>query len=355
MEACSSATRMFEAIAQAEPVKLPQIELEFISGKKLVLKEELAERVEGKVRLAGSPRATTSADATTSSAADMPPTLQSASPISTLVQIAAADGLKLAEGPDHEQSMQRLVPDNESPPTIGQFLISHPISVIAQPCLDKSVMLLSEVQGGFAKAVVLNMAARGTLRSVLAAWSTRNGDGGLNRIEENELKFMESLEPLLDAPLLSGGDLLDQSLIKSITWMHTLGNAVPGGVRIAPSVWLGGDVGVMAGLVASGQAQLERVRPIIGFACWTLPQLELELKRGVWVRAHLGTPCFSQRLCMGILPEPTDIAAREKYRVSAWRESLLAAGVPSLADFPRGPAIDEMLRAIIHRHYTAMK
>jgi len=314
LEAAKRSTDRVLAAVASNQVRLPELELEFISGpragSKVLLREDIADKVEGQ-------------------------------PVA-----AAAESVPF---------LQRMAANDVSPCAVGQLLITHPLSAMAQPTLDRAVMLLADVDAGTAKGIVLNMQARGTLRSVLAAWSCRTGDGGAHQIEETDKKHMENLGPLLDVPLLSGGDVMEAgNLYKSISWLHTLGRAVPGALEVAPSVWLGGDVRVMVGLVASGKASREHIRPVLGCTRWALPQLELELQRGVWVRAHMATAELSQQLFAAPLPED-DIQALEEQRVSSWRAALMGAGLPGLADFPRGRAVDVVLRAIIQKHYSEMR
>merc|ERR1719221_209613 len=115
-------------------------------------------------------------------------------------------------------------------------------------------------------------------------------------------------------------------------------------------MWLGGDVSVMAGLVASGQAGLERVRPVIGYCGWSHSQLDLELRRGVWVRTHNVPAELSRR--MWVVP-PDSVHAIDQQRIATWRAALHGAGLPSLAEFPRGRAVDQILRSILHDHYRS--
>jgi hypothetical protein len=251
--------------------------------------------------------------------------------------------------------------DDISPCSIGQLLVAHPLSVMRQKinfkqrCFDRSVMLVIDADvGGFVHAISLNMLARGTLRSVLAAWSCRSGDGGTIQIDKDDKCLMEALEPLLDTPMLSGGDHMASSLSKSITWLHTLGPAVPGATEVAPSVWLGGDLGVMAGLVASGQAPAERIRPILGRTRWPAAQLQLELQRGAWVRARMVAPELSRHVCMPVV-HADDFSEQSKHRENCWRMVMKATGLAGLSDFPRGRGVDDVIQTILHEHYRDMR
>merc|ERR1711972_911029 len=122
------------------------------------------------------------------------------------------------------------------------------------------------------------------------------------------------LGPLMEAPLFAGGDIIPRSnsFFDQLRWLHTLGPTLPGAKEIAPSVWQGGDLQVAAELVQSGKVELSRLRPIRGYAGWSLRQLEIELERGVWARfralpvetSRLGVGnASSQRLCFSTSAE----------------------------------------------------
>merc|ERR1712232_277475 len=117
-------------------------------------------------------------------------------------------------------------------------------------------------------------------------------------------------------------------------WLHTHGKVVANAHEIAPSVFVGGDIGLVA---ATEHANMERgiadgLRIFRGFAAWSLSQLEIELERGVWIRARALCPSAALELCLGQGPQAGDDVA--------WRAALEAVGLPALARFPRGAAVD---------------
>ncbi|CAK0836892.1 unnamed protein product [Prorocentrum cordatum] len=241
-DAQRSADRVLAAAARQEKTVLPPLELEFISGpragQRLVLGERAADRVEGKLSLAEPADAAAAGRGPAPGPPGLPPLLGPAAPAPAAAPGAAAPPLR------------RVGADDPSPCSVGQLLIAHPLSLdqdrswtSRQPSMDQAVMLITaaDVGSGHVRGVALNSPARGSLRSVLAAWSCRSGEGGIVQIDEDDRRLMEALEPLLDAPLLSGGELVAGSLSDSITWLHTLGHAVPGAREVAPSVWVGGD------------------------------------------------------------------------------------------------------------------
>lgn len=358
------ARRSFERVLTATVPKarvpLPPLELEFISGtragSKLVLSKQVAEKAHSGKWMLGEPALPDSATAAVSDLAS-----REALKIYPLFLPSIEDfQLRRLAEPNLKLSLHRIGASSPSPVSFGDILIAHPLTGLSQPSLNQAVVVVSALckTRASARGIVVNKLARGTLRSVLAAWSCRTGDGGLVKMSEADQRAMEALEPLLDANVLSGGDLKSSSLFESITWLHSLGDAVPGSLEVmpslrgGPSVCIGGDIGIMAGLVASGQADLSRVRPVLGYAAWSTQQLELELKRGVWVRARTAAPEVALRLCMAALPSADDSRAQEQHQSFAWRAALHAAGLPALACFPRSTVVDESLRSLISEHYA---
>lgn len=336
--------RLQRAAAPKPQVKLPKLELEFISGpsmgKKLVLGEQAAERVGKRLFLEEEEERRDCLQV---------PSLESLAPPPNLVTV----GPQL-DGQGDELRLRRLeIGEYSSRAAFGQFLIAHPLFGIVDTAFDKTIVLLSAVDdtNRQVKGLVINEPTRGDLRSVLAGWSCRTGDGGALRMSEEDMRVMEALDPLLDAPLLLGGNLRSETLLESITWLHTLGDVVPGAMQITRDLWLGGQASSLAGLVASGQAELSRIRPVLGHMAWSIPQLELDLKRGAWIRAQAAEPEVALRLCMAALPAAHDNGARSRHQATLWRASLNALGLPDLASFPRGKAVDETIRSFFQSHY----
>lgn len=334
-------SKLQHAAAPKPRVKLPKLELEFISGpsmgKKLVLGEQAAERMGKRLFLEEEEREVSL----------HVPSLESLAPPPSLLSV----GRQLDS---NELRLRRLqIGKYSSRAAFGQFLIAHPLFGIVDTAFDKTIVLLSAVDDHSrqVKGLVINEPTRGDLRSVLAGWSCRTGDGGALRMSEEDMRVMEGLDPLLDAPLLLGGNLRSETLLDSITWLHTLGDVVPGAVQLTRSLWLGGQASSLAGLVASGQAELSRIRPVLGHMAWSIPQLELDLKRGAWIRAQAAEPEVALRLCMAALPAAHDNGARTRHQATLWRASLNASGLPDLAVFPRGKAVDETIRSFFQSHY----
>eukprot|EP00927_Polykrikos_kofoidii_P066715 TRINITY_DN62271_c0_g1_i1.p1 TRINITY_DN62271_c0_g1~~TRINITY_DN62271_c0_g1_i1.p1 ORF type:complete len:417 (-),score=34.70 TRINITY_DN62271_c0_g1_i1:138-1388(-) len=343
-EACGNSIEFAHPVGRAAAaVRKHRLLVDGVGADYMAGARELLERINGAIRLASK--------VFSSSEQHSQATIAGTSDTTVKLEDEPRNLRDVLQGSVDAQST-RLAPDDVSLPSFGQFLIAHPMSVIAQPSLDQGVILLSEVdtEVGHVKGVALNMSARCTLRSMFRALSCRGADGSVDAVIDADLELKAVLEPLLDAPALLGGALMADSLSKSLTWLHTLGRSVPGAKEVAPSVWLGGDVRVMATMVASGAASLENIRPVIGYSGWSLQQLSLELKRGIWVRARTVGPEISQRFC--VEPSPGCV---DHHRVSTWRTALIGVNLPCLAFFPRGKGVDGILLEFLADHYKSMK
>ncbi|CAK0812357.1 unnamed protein product, partial [Prorocentrum cordatum] len=108
--------------------------------------------------------------------------------------------------------------------------------------------------------------------------------------------------------------------------------------------WPEGRLGLqVAGrLVRDGEAQLGDLRPFVGFSGWAALQLELELQRGVWVRARAPDRPQPWRRLLGQPGGP------------CWRACLRASGMRALSLVPRGgEAGDASLRRRVEAHSLA--
>eukprot|EP00931_Biecheleriopsis_adriatica_P028770 TRINITY_DN17157_c0_g1_i1.p1 TRINITY_DN17157_c0_g1~~TRINITY_DN17157_c0_g1_i1.p1 ORF type:complete len:378 (+),score=79.21 TRINITY_DN17157_c0_g1_i1:35-1135(+) len=216
-------------------------------------------------------------------------------------------------------ALQRLPPSSEKAVAVGQILATHPLACITQPALDQAVIMICGVAEAsqHVQGVILNKRTEVTLGDMLASDGPHAKDDML--LAENL-----GLHALLDAKLHVGGDIVEgQSLFHSLFWLHTLGvEAGDTALEVAPGIWLGGDLSIMAGLVQSGRASLGTdLRSYLGCAGWASEQLILEL----------------------------DGTTAEAF----WRKVLLDMGLPALSKFPRG-RIDTMLSGAIQSHYAKL-
>ncbi|CAJ1330323.1 unnamed protein product [Effrenium voratum] len=142
--------------------------------------------------------------------------------------------------------------------------------------------------------------------------------------------------PLLEQPLLPGGPTLHGRLEDDLFWLHCHTD-VPGATGLRLGLACGGDL-------AAARAGGGGLRVFRGSACWDRRQLQLEKQRGVWVHAragfHKGGQEALRQLAMGEAS-------------NGWRRALRAAGLPALANFPRGD-VDRLLKDYVGSHQRAL-
>jgi len=109
-----------------------------------------------------------------------------------------------------------------------------------------------------------------------------------------------------DFPVHSGGPVGNDQL----TFLHRLGEEIPGGHEVAPGLYLGGDPEAMARVLASGADVSHELRLIIGYSGWGEHQLDDELSAGSWVPA----------------PYDSGLVFEAPAQEAAWRQALRGLG-----------------------------
>lgn len=124
---------------------------------------------------------------------------------------------------------------------------------------------------------------------VLIVQHSSDGAYGLviNRPATITLDVLLSDHPILSRqrfPVFSGGPVgLD-----TLQFLHCAPEQVPGGVELAPGLYLGGDLEALARYIAADFDEAARhVRMLLGYSGWSAKQLEAELAQGAWVPAAL--------------------------------------------------------------------
>lgn len=253
--------------------------------------------------------------------------------------------------------LQHLPASSEEPVKEGDVLLTHPLACLLQPQLDQAVIIIEEVnkEAGYVRGLTINK------RSTSMAEMLDKAGG-----DDHQLVHSLGMPWLLSCTLHIGGDLVplahvgngegqegqqkgaedDQSKLRGMVLLHSLAD-LPGARNIGPGMWIGGDLRELARRVEAGNARTEEVRPIYGFAGWASEQLELELQRGVWVRAR--TPS-ADSLWSLFEASGSDKAGRD-----VWAAAMSRVGFPHFAAFPRGEAgdVDVQLRAFFDDHTRA--
>lgn len=222
---------------------------------------------------------------------------------------------------------------------VGDVLLAHPMSCLFESFFDQSVVLLTDVDSTAQQVsgVVVNKPTSVTLQQMLERWPN---------VEDKEWVNSLALGPILANRLFRGGPVITvEALRKTLQWLHAYGEDVMGARKVAPGLWMGGDLAEVARRAASEPG---RVRLLLGHAGWRLVQLRMELECGVWVHARThderGPPLLHD-LCLG-----TGTAVE---RSVAWRTALQDAGQSALANFPRSEERDRRLRRHVDRFFRA--
>ncbi|MAE28426.1 MAG: YqgE/AlgH family protein [Planctomycetota bacterium] len=123
---------------------------------------------------------------------------------------------------------------------------------------------------------------------VLMGQHTPEGAYGLtlNRRAEVTVGELLSDHPLLGGhsfPVHAGGPVA----LDTLQLLHRAPDEIPGGIKIADNLFLGGELEAMAGYVSSRSAAEESLRLIIGYSGWGAGQLDGELASGAWIPASI--------------------------------------------------------------------
>lgn len=267
-------------------------------------------------------------------------------------------------GGDGALGIRRLRPQDAAcgVPSAGDLLLTHPMSCLFESTLDQAVVLLTgagrdtlQVDG-----LVLNKPVGATLGQMVDKWQ---------HPRDREWASSLCLGPLLESRLYRGGPITRaRSLQESLQWLHRFGEGVPGCRRIAPGVFLGGDLNVIAGRALEDPSG---VRVFLGHAGWAPLQLRIELECGVWVRgladdetapaqdsdgvgstaggghdSPRGGGVGDGRGFGGVLDA---LCFGQMERAQSWKEAMVRAGLGGFARFPRSPGVDRRLRGYIDR------
>jgi putative transcriptional regulator len=84
-----------------------------------------------------------------------------------------------------------------------------------------------------------------------------------------------------DEKLNMGGPVAPDTL----HYLHNLGEIVPNSVHVEGSIYWGGDIDTIRGLIKEGKINKSQIRFFLGYSGWSAGQLERELKENSWVIA----------------------------------------------------------------------
>lgn len=75
--------------------------------------------------------------------------------------------------------------------------------------------------------------------------------------------------------------------IHSLYFLHTLGNQIPGSIKIMDNLYWGGDFEHVKKLINSGKAKSSQIRFFLGYSGWDEGQLKQELEEDSWLVADI--------------------------------------------------------------------
>lgn len=73
----------------------------------------------------------------------------------------------------------------------------------------------------------------------------------------------------------------------TLHYLHTLGDIIPGSIKVMDTIYWGGEYEVIKRLLESGSLTNENIRFFLGYSGWQSNQLEDELNDNAWVVADI--------------------------------------------------------------------
>lgn len=73
----------------------------------------------------------------------------------------------------------------------------------------------------------------------------------------------------------------------TLHYIHTLGDIIPGSIKVLDNIYWGGEFDVIKRLLESGSLTSENIRFFLGYSGWQANQLEDELNDNAWVVADI--------------------------------------------------------------------
>jgi putative transcriptional regulator len=89
--------------------------------------------------------------------------------------------------------------------------------------------------------------------------------------------------PSIDASVSIGGPVQTNTL----HYVHTLGDIIPGSVKVLENIYWGGEFKVIKKLLDTGTLNNDNIRFFLGYSGWQSNQLEDELNENAWVVAEI--------------------------------------------------------------------
>jgi putative transcriptional regulator len=148
--------------------------------------------------------------------------------------------------------------ENTLLPQKGRILISEPF--LMDNYFKRSIVLITEHSEEGTVGFVLNKPVNMKVNEIVADF------------------------PVVDAIVSLGGPVQTNTL----HYIHTLGDIIPGSMKIIENIYWGGEFDVIKKLLSSGVLNNENIRFFLGYSGWQSNQLEDELSDNAWVVADIG-------------------------------------------------------------------
>ncbi len=147
-------------------------------------------------------------------------------------------------------------------PTKGKILIAEPF--LKGPYFGRSIVLLTEYGEEGAVGFVLNKASNVYPDEVI----------------DDILSFK--------GELFIGGPVSSDTL----HFIHTLGDVLPGAVKVTRNIYWGGDFEKLKELINNDEATYKQVKFFAGYSGWSPGQLEDEIKKKSWIVTEVDDPAI---------------------------------------------------------------
>jgi len=264
--------------------------------------------------------------------------------------------------------LRRLAPDDPEDVRVGDLLLAHPLACVGDKWFDQAVIVIThvDIERDHIMGLVLNKTCS-TLRQVVNSVYTPGSDLRSEELDQQEggsfmdVRWLDDLGQLVDRPLHIGGPVLSglqDSLFLLFRHTEKVGNAT----LVADQTWcetigLGNDdTAHLNGLAPT--VGLDSVNVYAGNAGWAMPQLAVELQRGVWVRGRLdngsqdttsAAESFSMEVLLGL-----GMSAEER-EDALWPRLMRLLGMDVLCHLPRGTqSSDARLVKYLNAHYRGL-
>ena len=148
---------------------------------------------------------------------------------------------------------------NNKAPKQGLVLVSEPFA--PDSIFKRSIILLVEHNKEGSVGFILNKPLKKTLPDV----SDEFGD--------------------FEVPVSMGGPVSRDN----IYYFHTLGDVIPGSIKIRDDLYWGGDFEIIKMMISAGTLKKNQIRFFVGYSGWSPKQLDNELNKDYWLVSDIET------------------------------------------------------------------